>query len=136
MSELNDRPPTGSRLSRIIRWSARAGSLISMGFILALIIRDRMNPLQFAPSELLLYLCYPAAVAVGLGLAWFWEFGGGILAISGLIAFFGATHFLTGGCPQDWGAIAQTIPGFLFVVSAVLRRLELKRRTNPPPAHE
>jgi hypothetical protein len=136
MSEPNNRPQAGSLPTRIIRWTARVGSFISMGFILALIIRDRMNPLQLAPSELLLFLCYPAAVAVGISLAWFWEFGGGILAVAGLVAFFGATRFLAGSCPRDWEAVALTVPGVLFLVSAVLRRLELKRSAASPPSHE
>ena len=136
MSEPNNRPQAGSLLTRIIQWTARVGSLVSLGFILALIIRNRMNPLQFGPSDLLLFLCYPAAVAVGISLAWFWEFGGGILAVAGLVAFFGATRFLAGSCPRDWEAVALTVPGVLFIVSAVLRRLELKKRAAPPPSRE
>ena len=111
---------------RIVRWTARGGSLASIGFMLAYIVAQRANPFQMQSSDLLLFLCFPSAVAAGVILAWFWELGGGVIALGGLTAFYAANRFLVGNYPQGWKFVAITAPGILFLVSAVLRRLESK----------
>ncbi len=117
---------------QIVRWTARGGSLASIGLMLAYIVAQRANPFQMQSSELLLFLCCPSAVAAGLILAWFWELGGASIALGGLIAFYAASLFLGASCKDAWKFVAITAPGVLFLVSAVLRRLESKSRAPAP----
>jgi len=117
---------------RIVRWIARGGSLASIGFMLAYVVAQRANPFQMQSSDLLLFLCFPSAVGAGVILAWFWELGGAVIALGGLTAFYAANRFLVGDYPPGWKFVALTAPGILFLVSAVLRRLESKRCAPAP----
>ncbi len=111
----------------IVRWTARGGSLASIGFMLASVLAQHANPFQMQSPDLVLFLCFPSAVAAGVVLAWFWELGGGVIALGGLAAFYAANRFLGGNFPQGWKFLAIAIPGILCLVSAVLRRLASKQ---------
>jgi len=126
MSNQDCRAPSCGVWPRIVRWVARGSGLAGIGFMLASVVAQRANPFQMQSSDLLLFLCFPSAVAVGMILAWFWELGGAVIALGGLTAFYAANRFLVGDSP-GWHFLAFAAPGILFLISALLRRLESKR---------
>jgi hypothetical protein len=126
MSDENDL--AGARFAIQLRWIARLTGLVSIGFMGVLVIRERMNPLQMRIEDLLLFLCFPTAVTAGLLAGWRWEFAGGLIAVVGFVAYYGAHHFLVGNLPSGWVFTGCTLPGVLFLWSGLLARLRARRR--------
>ncbi len=112
-------PPV--QLLLILRWSARATSVLVLGMIGAFLVGNGINAARLSPHEwiLMLFLLW---TFVGLIVAWRWPFPGGALSLVGLIGFFALEWFVTGQLPAGWFFPALAVPGVLFVASARLAR--------------
>ena len=74
-------PPTPIKAPaslRILRWTARVWSLVSLGVVVLFAVGEGMNLARFTPGELVMFLCFPLGVMLGMALAW----GAGILGRS------------------------------------------------------
>ncbi|HEX6731892.1 MAG TPA: hypothetical protein VF074_17830 [Pyrinomonadaceae bacterium] len=120
-----DRPKVG----QVVRWTARAISLLST-FVLLLFIFGEGEPFQVTrirAVEWLGLLLFPVGVVVGFVVAWWREgLGGGITVVS-LLAFYVVFEFLLNGkLTQGVWFFVFASPGFLFLMSWVISR---SRRT-------
>ncbi len=98
-------------------WLARLSSLAGLALMAVWAYQQRMNPLQMSEDSLILFLCCPGVVALGLLVGWRWDLAGGILAISGWVGFQVAHRFLVGSFSTEWQAAAVVVPALLSVVS-------------------
>ncbi len=126
--------------ARILRWIARAGSLLAVAGLLStdtwpMLFRD----LGDVPAIVIL-----AVLLEGLALAWAWEFPGGLISLTAVGALL-ALQF--DGIPSLWRRDADQFlvslaflagPGVLFLLSAALRPapdLDAPPGNPPPDAH-
>ena len=103
-----------------LRWTARLASLASLGVLLLFIAGEGFNPAKLAPRELALSLFFPLGVMLGLGLGWWREGVGGVMALAGLAGFYGVHYAVAGGFPRGWALAVFTLPGLLFLLSWLL----------------
>jgi len=100
----------------VLRWTARVWSLLSLGVVLMFALGERMNLARFTPGELLMFLCFPLGVMLGMALAWRWELWGGGLAVASLVAFYGLDWWRSHRFPGGWFFIILCSPGFVFLL--------------------
>lgn len=103
-----------------IRWTARILGLVVTGLVLAFIVgTGGFNSLQLTGRDAALMLPFGIAIA-GLVIAWWSELVGGLLAVDGILLFYGIHWYLTGRFPEGvyFGLIA--LPGLLFLAGATL----------------
>lgn len=105
-----------------LRWIARLLSLGSIGFILLFVFGEGFNPSEVRPVEWLGLLFFPFGLMLGLVLGWRREMSGGIIAV-GSIALFYLVYGLAinRAIFQGWWFLVLSIPGWLFLLYAVLR---------------
>jgi len=110
-------PPVAVQL--ILRWSARASSLLVLVFLLAFLFGTNLNLARLRPLEgvLLLFLLILCA---GLVLAWRWEGWGGGIALVALGGFHLVEWTFSGSWPGGWAFPALALPGMLFVASRLV----------------
>lgn len=110
-------------LLTVLRWTARAMSIISIGVLLLFFIGEGFNPSRVSLQEWALFLCFPLTVVVGLIWAWRSEWLGGTIAMSGLL-FFYITHAVVadGYLPRGWAFGVFTSPALFFLLYALLAR--------------
>lgn len=105
----------------ILRWSARATSLLAITLLLFFLFGTSMaSP---SPKELVGLLFFPFGVAVGLALAWWREALGVAVSVLSLAAFYliyGA--LLSGGVPGSPWFVVFTSPAALFFASWLAHR--------------
>ena len=79
-----------------IRWTARIWSIISIGLVVAFIVGEGFDPTKITAEEWLGFLFFPVGISVGMIIAWWREFLGGIVTEStrriGLSARFRGTR--------------------------------------------
>lgn len=121
-----------SKLATALRWFARIGSLGSIGIVLAFAIGEGFNPASLKFKEALLFSCFPLSVLAGLLLAWRWPVGGGLLAIVGLLGFYALHWAFAGHFPAGFAFILIALPGWLFILSALLAPTATTTNPNPP----
>jgi hypothetical protein len=106
----------------VIRWLARIWSIASIGFVLAFVLGEGLNPVQLTLREGVLLLFFPVGLGLGLILAWLWADLGGSLAVGCFIAFY-LLHFVWyGNFPHGPYFALVAAPGFLFLLGHFLSR--------------
>jgi hypothetical protein len=102
-------------LIQIIRWTARAWTVASIGLILAFLVGEGVDLSQMKASEWLGFLIFPVGICAGMILAWWREVLGGVITIGSLLIFY-VVHFMTAGTfPRGWAWLVFAAPGFLFL---------------------
>ena len=109
-------PPVRSQL--ILRWSARATSVLVLGFIAAFLLGSGLDTGSLQPREWAL-LGLLAGTCLGLVLAWRWEGWGGALSLVCLGGFHLAEWAATGRWPGGWAFPVLALPGVLFIAARV-----------------
>lgn len=117
-------PPVAVQL--ILRWSARASSMLVLGFLLASLFGTDLNLAALGKLEAVLLVCL-LTLGAGLVVAWRWEGWGGSIALIALGCFFLVQWSVSGSWPGGWAFPALAVPGVLFVAS----RLFGARRRRP-----
>jgi len=110
----------------VIRWIARIWSLASVGMLFFFLAGEEFHPAQLSASEWASLIFFPTGVTFGLVLAWRWEALGGAITVASLAAFYAVNGFLGHVMPLGWVFVALVFPGFLFLLSAALRRQGLE----------
>ncbi len=108
-----EREPHGGRLALAVRWSARTGSIASVGVILAMCVGQMPTTLRDWTG----FLLYPGGIVAGLILAWWREGLGGGITVGSLVAFYLLHAATTGAFPTGWAWLVFAAPGFLFLWS-------------------
>ena len=104
------------RITSMVRWIARAWSIVTIILVLAFLIGEGFNPEQFTLAEWLGFLFFPFGICLGLIVAWWRESFGAIIVIGSLLAFY-IIHFATSGIfPKGWAWEVFAAPGFLFAL--------------------
>ena len=109
----------GSRVGVTIRWIARAWSIATIVLVVLFLVGEPFDPSR---AQWLGLLFFPLGVCAGMIVAWWKEALGGSITVSSLLAFY-AVHFATAErFPAGWAFLAFAAPGFLFLLSWVVRR--------------
>jgi len=107
-------------LTLVIRWMARAWSIVSIGFVLLMVMGEVVHPHAPAPTgfrDLLGLFFFPFGVCLGMVMAWRWEGLGGGIAVGSLLAFYAALRIMGGRFPRGPYFVLIAAPGFLFLLS-------------------
>ena len=121
-------PPVRTQL--ILRWCARATSVLVLGFVAAFLIGNGLDLTALRPLEWTL-MGLLAGTCLGLVLAWRWEGWGGALSLVCLGGFHLVQWASTGIWPGGWAFPVVALPGVLFV-AARLRGFANRRAPAPP----
>jgi len=101
------------RLTLVVRWTARAWAVATIGVVLLLSVGEGLYPAGIA--EWIGLLLYPGGICVGMILAWWKEALGGSITVGSLLIFY-MIHFATAGMfPKGWAFLVFAAPGFLFL---------------------
>jgi len=113
-------------LTAVCRWAARIIGTLLVILVVVITIGERMpNPLT-QPLGVQIGFLALAMIVIGILAGWRWELAGGAISLAGWCLFVGAvTNFPRG---LNWFFWALAVPGFLYVISALLRRHN-KRQT-------
>ena len=104
----------------VIRWIARAWSVLSIGFVLLILVGELVSPHAALPSSLrdiVGMLFFPFGVCVGLILAWKREGLGGTIALGSLAAFYITLYIADSRLPRGPYFALVAAPGALFLVT-------------------
>lgn len=117
-----------TRGTRILRWTARVLSLVSIGFLLLFFFgeADFSQPLQLSPQEWVLVAFFPFGVVAGVVLGWWREGAGSLASIAALLGFYTADLVFTGTFPGGPFFLLFTLPGFLFGIIWLVERSEFE----------
>lgn len=110
-----NRQEISRRFVVILRWLARAGSLVSVAFLLLFLFGQEMAPGQLTFAEWLGLLFFPFGVTVGMLLAWRWETLGGAITILSLLAFYKVMYSERGRFPEGIWFLLFALPGLIFL---------------------
>lgn len=106
-----------------IRWTARILSAISLCLILAFIFGEGFNPGKVVFKEWIGLLFFPFGMGVGLLIGWRYELLGGIISVGSLLGFYLIYGLLiSGSIAQGWAFLFFAIPGFVFLLSGLLKK--------------
>src|SRR5262245_48267317 len=119
---MNTRNISSWALSRLIRWSARASSLLLIGLVIVIMIGEGGPPNIFRqPTPVQLEFAALGLMLLGLIIGWVREGFGGLLVLLGLGAF-NAVELAVNGRSALGAFPLFAVPGSLFLLSALLRR--------------
>jgi len=99
----------------MVRWSARILSLLVLAFVGMFLVGEGFAPWTLRTHELLLALCFPYGVALGLCLGWKLELVGGAIVVASILGFYAIERFR---CGPIFALFA--VPGALFILAHVL----------------
>jgi len=117
---MKDQPKGDEKWIRVLRWTARAWSLVTVALVLAFILGEGDNPSGL--NEWLGFLFFPFGICAGMALAWWREGLGGIITVASLGVFY-LIHLATAGTfPEGWAWLTFAAPGFLFLLTWFLSR--------------
>jgi hypothetical protein len=107
----------------IIRWIARITGVIST-LILSLFVFGEPFPIRkITGAEWLGLMLFPVGVVIGFAVAWWREGLGGLITLGSLLAFYMVFVFVMNENLTKGGwFLVFAFPGFLFLLSALLRR--------------
>jgi hypothetical protein len=105
-----------------LRWAARVLSAVLVGIVLVIFIGEGFNPLRLKGLEPVQMALFWTA-CLGMVLAWRWPVIGGALSLGGMTLFFAVELAVTGGFPRALFLYLMLLPGTLFLLSALVRRL-------------
>lgn len=109
---------------RIVRWSARAASLASLGLLAMFATSGGAAPSAF---EWLLLALFPVGVAIGMVVAWWREIlGGGITAVS-LGAFYAIISLDAARPPMGPWFVVFASPALALLACGVMTRVARRR---------
>lgn len=113
MNVRNDRLQTWAR---VLRWTARVWSIVSVGLLLGFIVGEGANP--SGTREWIGLLFFPIGISLGMLWAWRNERLGGTITVVSLLLFY-IVHLTTAGSfPAGFAWLAFAAPGFLFLLSS------------------
>jgi hypothetical protein len=113
-------------LAIVCRWAARIiGTLLAILIVVIGIGEGMPNPFTQPPAVQIGFLAL-AMIMIGILAGWRWELAGGVILLAGWCLFVGAVINSSRGL--NWFFWALAMPGFLYVISALLRRHN-KRQT-------
>jgi hypothetical protein len=117
MADLASRERWVSRVG----WLARGWAVLTVGLVLAFLVGEGFHPSRLQAREWLGLAFFPVGICVGMIVAWRHELAGGLITVGSLAAFY-VIHFVTAGIfPRGWAFLVFAAPGFIFVLTAVLR---------------
>jgi len=106
----------------ILRWLARASSVLSIGVLLLFLIGEGFDPSDVTLRQWVGLLLFPCAVVAGMVVAWRNEGPGGAITVAGLLAFYLYSLILNGGLPRGSAFMLLSAPGFLFLLYWFVRQ--------------
>jgi peptidoglycan/LPS O-acetylase OafA/YrhL len=114
---------SSSPLPRIVHWSARITSLLLFGLVTFVVVGHGGPPNIFdQPTPVQLEFAAMGLMLLGLVVGWAREWLGGLLVLLGLAAF-NAVELVVNGQPALRAFPLFAVPGVLFLLSALLRRM-------------
>jgi len=116
----------GTLSIRVLRWTARAASLVSLAFLAMFATSGGAAP---SAMEWLLIAFFPIGVALGMIVAWHREILGGVIAASSLAAFHALLLLDVSRPAPGWWFLAFASPALALLVCGVTTR-----RARPQPA--
>jgi hypothetical protein len=111
-------PDLGPWPVRLLRWAARAASVVSLGLLTMFATSGGEWP---SAREWLLIAFFPVGVAVGTALAWRHEVLGGAVAAASLAAFYALVRLL-GDASPGWWFVAFAAPGIALLTCGLAAR--------------
>jgi hypothetical protein len=109
--------------SSAARWAARVTGALLAGMVLLFVFGEGPPPLFRLPLSEVLMLLSGLVCLAGFVLIWIRESIGGVVALSGIVAFYGVNYAASGHFPVGWALPMFFVPGALAVVAAILGRL-------------
>ena len=100
------------RLTLVVRWTARAWALATVGVVLLLSVGEGLYPAGV--GEWIGLVLYPGGVCLGMIVAWWKEGLGGGITVGSLVAFYVLHVATAGSLPKGWAWLVLAVPGFLF----------------------
>jgi hypothetical protein len=113
---VDDKTSGRALLTQVIRWTARAWSVASVGLILAFLVGEGFHPSQIKAREWLGLVFFPLGITVGMILAWWREGLGGAITVASLVVFYLIPVATAGALPKGWAFLVFAMPGFLFLL--------------------
>ena len=113
----------------LFRWTARGLSVLTTLVLLLFLFGEPFPAAKLTAREWTGLLFFPFGIMLGFAVAWWKEAVGAAITILSLAAFYLVYGLLLNG-KVGWLFIVFAVPGFLFMISAML-----SRRHQPPPVH-
>ena len=107
---------------RMLRWTARLTSLASLGVQTLFLIGEGFDPMKLQAREWALAVFFPFGLLFGLILGWRREWLGGTITVGSLVGFYAMNLALSGRFPGGAAFAVLTLPGALFLASALASR--------------
>jgi hypothetical protein len=127
--------PSGNTLQKgtiAIRWIARIMSaLVILGILLIVIGEGGFNPFEFTAIEGVMMVFFWIAFA-GLIIGWKWPGLGGMVTITGILAFFIVQLIVQGNIPHGFAFEVIALPGWLFLLTYLLQKLSAGKKSEVP----
>ena len=110
-----------SKTLTFLRWSARLGSIASIG-LLSLFLFGGQEDLPGAMStrEVIGFAFFPVGIVLGMMLGWWREGWGGVIATVSLIGFYVWHVWSAGRIPAGPYFLIFALPGILFLMVAMI----------------
>ena len=101
----------------VIRWTARIMGLLIIGFVLVLAIGEgrELDVTALNGTEVTMFLAWLIAL-IGMAVLWKWEGVGGLLTLSGMVAFYGLNFAASGRFPGGPVFPLCFVPGVLALI--------------------
>jgi hypothetical protein len=107
----------------ILRWLARALSVVSIGLTLLFMFGEAPDPRSLAWKEIIGLLFFPTGFVAGLILGWHREAEGGLTAIACIAGFYLVYGLMfNGSVMQGWWVLIFGIPAFLLLLHDLMTR--------------
>jgi hypothetical protein len=115
--------------SVILRWVARAASLISIALILMFLIGDRFNPASVRPTQWIGLALFPTGVVIGMLVAWWKEVVGACITLTSLAGFYAVYGWFLGNNVNSLAFLVFASPALLFLVTWLLSKSSSRKVT-------
>lgn len=112
-------PDLGPLPIRALRWTARAASLVSLGFLAMFATSGGAAP---SASEWMLLAFFPIGVAIGMVVAWRREILGGAIAAGSLGAFYATISLDAARPPAGPWFVVFASPALALFACGVMTR--------------
>jgi len=116
-----------------LRWIARLLSVGSLAFILLFIFGEGSGWLSVGAKDLVGLVFFPFGFSLGLVLGWRRELAGGIIAVASIALFYLVYGLaINAAIFQGWWFLALSLPGWLFLLYALLRHEHWNGEVDSP----
>jgi hypothetical protein len=99
----------------LLRWSARALSIISLCFVLLFAFGQIPSLSALTRHEVMLFAFIPVGMCLGLIIAWWRERLGGAIVVGSIIGFYLVHYLGAQKLPTGPWFLILALPGFLFL---------------------